>query len=68
MPALVDRQQLLGLLERSNIQLVEVLPPAEYAEELPGAVNLPLKRLDAQSAAEALDASRPVVVYCWDGL
>ncbi len=48
--------------------LVEVLPEAEYAEEhLPGAISLPLKRLDAVSVSR-LDRSRPVVVYCWDSL
>jgi rhodanese-related sulfurtransferase len=49
-------------------QLVEVLPEQEYREEhLPGAVNIPLKQLDATSAA-ALDRQRPVIVYCWDSL
>lgn len=49
-------------------QLVEVLPEAEYLEEhLPGAVNIPLKQLDAHSTA-SLDRARAVVVYCWDGL
>lgn len=49
-------------------QLVEVLPPAEYAElHLPGALSIPLKTLDAESTA-ALDRARAVVVYCWDGL
>ena len=52
----------------AGAQLVEVLPEQEYAEEhLPGAINVPLKRLDAGSVA-ALDRSRAVVVYCWDGL
>src|ERR687887_10502 len=35
------------------------------AEHLPGAINLPLKELDAK-AARALDRSRPVVTYCND--
>lgn len=49
-------------------QLVEVMPPAEYAEEhLPGAINIPLKSLDAVSA-EQLDRGKLVVVYCYDGL
>lgn len=48
--------------------LVEVLPEAEYREEhLPGAINLPLKQLDAASVSR-LDRGRPVVVYCWDSL
>ena len=52
----------------AGAQLVEVLPEQEYAEEhLPGAINVPLKRFDAGSVA-ALDRSRAVVVYCWDGL
>jgi rhodanese-related sulfurtransferase len=49
-------------------QLVEVLPAEEYDEEhLPGAVNIPLKTLDAQATA-GLDKGNPVVVYCWDYL
>ena len=51
-----------------DAQLVEVLPTAEYAEEhLPQAINIPLKELDA-TTVKPLDRSRPVVVYCWDGL
>jgi rhodanese-related sulfurtransferase len=49
-------------------QLVEVLPEPEYAEQhLPGAINVPLKILDATSTAD-LDRATAVVVYCWDGL
>ena len=58
----------LKRLLNEGAQLVEVLPAAEYAEEhLPGAVSIPLKELDATSV-DSLDRSRPVVVYCWDGL
>lgn len=68
MPTTVGRIELQRLLG-AGAQLVEVLPKEEYNQEhLPGAVNLPLKELDSQSAAERLDASHPVVVYCWDGL
>jgi rhodanese-related sulfurtransferase len=63
----IDLAQLQELVDGGG-QLVEVLPAAEYADEhLPGAVNLPLKQLDATTAAR-LDRSRPVIVYCWDGL
>ena len=63
----IDLGQLRELLD-DGAQLVEVLPAAEYRDEhLPGAVNLPLKQLDATSAAQ-LDRARPVVVYCWDSL
>ena len=59
--------QLRRLLD-DGAQLVEVLPEQEYAEEhLPGAINLPLKQLDARSAAQ-LEKRRAVVVYCWDAL
>jgi rhodanese-related sulfurtransferase len=52
----------------AGAQLVEVLPEPEYAEEhLPGAINIPLKTLDAATTAK-LDKTKAVVVYCWDGL
>ena len=63
----IDLPRVQHLLERGG-QLVEVLPRPEYDEQhLPGAVNIPLKELTAETAA-GLDRSRPVVVYCWDGL
>ncbi len=56
----------LHRLIAEQAQLVEVLPPAEYAEaHLPGAINIPLKQLDSHSAA-GLDRHQPIVVYCWD--
>lgn len=65
MPRVVEGDELRDLLER-GAQLVEVLPAAEYEEEhLPGAMNIPLKSLDA-SAVAGLDRRKPVIVYCWD--
>jgi rhodanese-related sulfurtransferase len=65
MPRSIDLGKLQELRAR-GAQVVEVLPPAEYTEEhLPGAINLPLKQLDATAAAR-LDPARPVVTYCWD--
>ncbi len=67
MPRVADRDTVERLVT-DGAQLVEVLPRDEYDEEhLPGAVHLPLKQLDATTAG-AIDRSRPVVVYCWDGL
>ena len=58
----------LQRLRADRAQLVEVLPEREYAEmRLPGAINIPLKQLDAQSVG-VLDRERAVVVYCWDSL
>ena len=64
-PRGIDGDRVLALMEQ-GAQIVEVLPAEEYDDEhLPGAVNLPLKELDA-ARAETLDRSRPVVVYCYD--
>jgi rhodanese-related sulfurtransferase len=64
----IEIEQLTALLDDDRTQLVEVLPDAEYGEEhLPGARNIPLKQLDADSTA-SLDKQNPVVVYCWDYL
>ncbi len=65
MPREIDREGVRRLLEE-GAQLVEVLPANEYEEDhLPGAINLPLRRLEEQ-AQDRLDPSRPVIVYCWD--
>jgi rhodanese-related sulfurtransferase len=60
-----DRREVQALLA-SGAQLVEVLPPDEYDEEhLPGAMSLPLRRLEKE-AKQRLDPGKPVIVYCWD--
>jgi rhodanese-related sulfurtransferase len=65
MPQAIDRDAVRRLANQ-GAQLVEVLPANEYAEDhLPGAINLPLRRLE-QQATEVLDRQRAVVVYCWD--
>jgi rhodanese-related sulfurtransferase len=47
-------------------QLVDVLDADDFAEShIPGAINIPLKRLNADSTA-VLDRARPVLVYCND--
>jgi rhodanese-related sulfurtransferase len=50
----------------AGAQLVDVLGASEYEHDhLPGAINIPLKQLDARSAAR-LEKNRPVLVYCDD--
>lgn len=64
MPRSIEREELHRLIS-GGAQLVEVLPREEFEEDhLPGAISLPLRHLD--EARETLDASRPIVVYCWD--
>jgi len=66
MPTPIDRHELERLLAEEQVQLVEMLPVAEYAEEhLPGAINIPLKELDRETTRQ-LNRERPVVVYCHD--
>ena len=63
----LDRADVQRLVS-AGAQLVEVLPAEEYAtEHLPGAVNIPLKELNRETAGQ-LVATRPVIVYCWDSL
>jgi rhodanese-related sulfurtransferase len=58
----------LQRLIREGAQIVEVLPEPEYREaHLPGAINIPIKALDAKTTAD-LDRARAVVVYCHDYL
>ena len=65
MPEGIDRDRVQELL-RAGAELVEVLPAEEYEDEhLPGAVNIPLKELNAGTSAQ-LDRTRPVIVYCYD--
>jgi rhodanese-related sulfurtransferase len=67
MPTPIDNERVLELIDR-DAQVLEVLPEAEYRDEhLPGAINVPLKLLDA-STTGALDRQRSVIVYCWDSL
>jgi len=65
-PTPIDRDEVQRLLRDEEAQLVEVLPPDEFDDEhLPGAINIPLKTLDAQTT-EQLDPGGPVIVYCYD--
>jgi rhodanese-related sulfurtransferase len=61
----IDRYEVQKMLGESA-QLVEVLPAKQYeAEHLPGAINIPLKTLDRDTARQ-LDPGQPVIVYCYD--
>ena len=65
MATAIDRARVQQLL-REGAQLVEVLPQAEYEDEhLPGAINIPLKELNAETTRQ-LKRGQPVVAYCHD--
>lgn len=58
----IDRTALLSLID-ADAQIVDVLPEHEYTEaHIPGAINIPLKRLTADSTT-VLRRDKPVVVY-----
>jgi rhodanese-related sulfurtransferase len=61
----VQREDVERLIDE-GAQLVEVLGQEEFdGDHLPGAVNIPLREIEAKGAT-TLDKTRPVVVYCWD--
>jgi rhodanese-related sulfurtransferase/CBS domain-containing protein len=61
----IDRDAVRPMMA-AGAQLVDVRVAADYeSEHLPGALSLPLKSLDRDTAAP-LDRQRPVITYCWD--
>jgi rhodanese-related sulfurtransferase len=65
MPREIGREDVQKLVAE-GAQLAEVLQAEEYEEEhLPGAIHLPLRRIETD-ADSLLDRTRPIVVYCWD--
>jgi rhodanese-related sulfurtransferase len=52
MPTSIDRGQVQELIA-AGAKLIEVLPREEYEEEhLPGAINIPLKELNRETARQ----------------
>lgn len=65
MPTEISQEEVRRLLEQ-GAQLVDVLPAKEYeASHLAGATNIPLSKLDRQTATQ-LRPDRPIIVYCYD--
>lgn len=66
MPGRIETEELRRRLDAGDVQLVEVLPSAEYdLEHLPGAHHVPLTGM-TRDAVRDLDLARPVVAYCFD--
>jgi rhodanese-related sulfurtransferase len=65
MPTTITRDEVGALMAR-GAQLVDVLTAEEYAEEhLPGAINIWLRDLNAETTAQ-LRKDGAVIVYCHD--
>jgi rhodanese-related sulfurtransferase len=65
MPTSIGRDEVRRLLGQ-GAQLLDVLPAHEYRDlHLQGAISIPLKELNAETAT-GLHKDRPVIVYCWD--
>jgi len=63
MATTISRSELLEMLEDDATPLLDVLPIREFSEgHLPGAINLPLKKLNRETAG-VLDPARPVALY-----
>ncbi len=59
----IDRTELQRLIDEENAQIIDVLPEREYIEShIPGAISLPLRRLNAETVS-VLTRDKPVVVY-----
>lgn len=66
MARIIGRAEVRRLVEKESAQVVEVLGHDEYdSEHIAGAINIPLRELDAE-AVKRLDREHPVVVYCHD--
>jgi len=59
----VSREQLLEMSRTGAVTVLDVRPPDEFAlGHLPGAVNIPLRELEARLAA--FDPALEIVAYC----
>lgn len=65
---LVDVSTFEQKISTEGKQLIDVRTPEEFAEgHLPNAVNINIKDADFQAKIEALDKTKPVLVYCKSG-
>jgi len=61
----IDRDAVRPMMA-AGAQLVDARVAEDYeSEHLAGALSLPLKTLDHDTAS-LLDRQRPVITYCWD--
>ena len=61
----IGREDVRRLMD-AGAPLIEVLPEREYTDEhIPGALNIPLKKLTPKSVS-TFAPDEPLIVYCWD--
>ena len=59
----LDSAELMAMIERGEVVLVDVRTPAEFAEgRLPGSLNAPIQTFDAASIP--MEADRETILYC----
>jgi len=66
---LLDTTEVQELVKERDIQFVDVRYPADFAlDHLPGAINLPVRKLPSAELIEGLTSlpSKPVVAPCYD--
>jgi len=67
---LLDTPDVLALMEAGPVQFLDVRYPGEFdgLGHLPGAINLPFRKLQSEELEEALRAlpKKPIVVACYD--
>jgi len=66
---LLDTPEVQGLVRERDIQFVDVRYPADFAlDHLPGAVNIPVRKLQSSQLIEQLSTlpSKPVIAPCYD--
>lgn len=66
--ALVDVLTFEQKMKEEGVQLIDVRTPSEYAEgHLANAVNININDSDFKAKIEALDKTKPILVYCKSG-
>lgn len=63
-----SNEEFAKTISDSNVQLVDVRTPEEFAEgHIPGAMNIDVRNANFDERISELDSGRPVAVYCRSG-
>ena len=65
---LISAEQMLELVKLEEVQLIDVRTPAEFAEgHIENAKNIDFYSANFDLQIDALDKSKPVILYCKSG-